>query len=547
MSGFSNPIVGGGGALVYPAIHSPNFVHGATGWSLNKDGSAEFHSVSLPTGAGGNVITLAAGAPSGPGITAGDLWFNLGLGTVSVWTGSAWVNFAYGTGAIASSAVGLAQLSGAVTARALNGITTTIAASPPASPKAGDIWINSASGNQLEQYNGSAFVPIAWNAASVISASTITAALIAANTITAGQIAANTITAAQLAAGIVYAGIVDATTITGATFVATGSSGEILAYTGTPALGNLLATVSGANGTDAQGNAIKAGLAIYDGVGGFIQVTESGNVGIINFAPGTATHITKDANILGAVVNPAAANEYEALQVQSGAAGGHNVTTVQLLSDSADGTLTGVIKMFYENTVVLAVGNDAITANAPVYLATDTPGTPAAAVLYEGGTGHLLYKDKNGAVYDTGRITAHAANGSSGQVISSTGFTLIAGMSVSVGVGIYRVRIVVDLTTAAAAGRWELQLGGTAATSTVDYSFFWTSGAGVSGGAVHQVNPATTQVGPNPSVIGPYHAAYEGIIRFTSAGTFTVTAATTVAADTFTVWDGSCMTLDPIV
>ncbi len=43
--GFNNPIIGGGGGLVYPSIHSPNFQHNATGWSVNKDGSAEFNNV----------------------------------------------------------------------------------------------------------------------------------------------------------------------------------------------------------------------------------------------------------------------------------------------------------------------------------------------------------------------------------------------------------------------------------------------------------------------------------------------------------------------
>lgn len=40
--GFANPILGGGGALVYPSIHSPNFVTGVSGWDIKKDGSAEF-------------------------------------------------------------------------------------------------------------------------------------------------------------------------------------------------------------------------------------------------------------------------------------------------------------------------------------------------------------------------------------------------------------------------------------------------------------------------------------------------------------------------
>lgn len=43
--GFRNPILGGGGALVRPAIKSPGYVAGSTGWSVNRDGTAEFSDV----------------------------------------------------------------------------------------------------------------------------------------------------------------------------------------------------------------------------------------------------------------------------------------------------------------------------------------------------------------------------------------------------------------------------------------------------------------------------------------------------------------------
>ena len=43
--GFNNPLVGGGGSLVYPSIHSPNFITGISGWSINKDGTAEFQNL----------------------------------------------------------------------------------------------------------------------------------------------------------------------------------------------------------------------------------------------------------------------------------------------------------------------------------------------------------------------------------------------------------------------------------------------------------------------------------------------------------------------
>lgn len=46
MSGFRNPLVGGGGALEYPSIQSPDFSQaGKTGWAILKDGTAYFFSV----------------------------------------------------------------------------------------------------------------------------------------------------------------------------------------------------------------------------------------------------------------------------------------------------------------------------------------------------------------------------------------------------------------------------------------------------------------------------------------------------------------------
>lgn len=65
MSGFSNPIIGGGGSLVYPSIHSPNYRPGGPGWSINKDGTAEFSGLTLdtalelyyfPSGGAGNLV-----------------------------------------------------------------------------------------------------------------------------------------------------------------------------------------------------------------------------------------------------------------------------------------------------------------------------------------------------------------------------------------------------------------------------------------------------------------------------------------------------------
>ncbi len=50
MTGFSDPIIGGGGALVYPSIHDPNFVTTISGWTVNRNGTAEFNSVTIRNG-----------------------------------------------------------------------------------------------------------------------------------------------------------------------------------------------------------------------------------------------------------------------------------------------------------------------------------------------------------------------------------------------------------------------------------------------------------------------------------------------------------------
>lgn len=42
---FSNPVTGGQGALIRPAIKSPNFVAGSAGWSIDRDGGAEFNDI----------------------------------------------------------------------------------------------------------------------------------------------------------------------------------------------------------------------------------------------------------------------------------------------------------------------------------------------------------------------------------------------------------------------------------------------------------------------------------------------------------------------
>ena len=64
MSGQSFPQdVVAGTQLVVPAIHSPNYVTGSTGWTINLDGSAEFNNLTIRgTFSGTNFIINSSGA-----------------------------------------------------------------------------------------------------------------------------------------------------------------------------------------------------------------------------------------------------------------------------------------------------------------------------------------------------------------------------------------------------------------------------------------------------------------------------------------------------
>ena len=63
--GFNNSIVGGIGKLIREWIQSPNFVHNVSGWSINRDGSAEFQNIIARGDLSGSTLTVPEGAVNG--------------------------------------------------------------------------------------------------------------------------------------------------------------------------------------------------------------------------------------------------------------------------------------------------------------------------------------------------------------------------------------------------------------------------------------------------------------------------------------------------
>ena len=68
MGGFLNPIVGGT-ALRIPAIQSPDYVAGVSGWIVRIDGSAEFNNITIR--GSGTTTAVVVGPSTGPQVTIG--------------------------------------------------------------------------------------------------------------------------------------------------------------------------------------------------------------------------------------------------------------------------------------------------------------------------------------------------------------------------------------------------------------------------------------------------------------------------------------------
>ena len=128
------------------------------------------------TTADGKIATYFLNDPpwanGAPGHTndAGDLWYDTNDGNKAYyWTGTAWT----------ALPIGMSGLGGDVTARNLGAITTTVGPTAPASPKDGDLWIDSANGNILKRYSAGTSTWASVQDAGIQSA--ITAATNAAN------------------------------------------------------------------------------------------------------------------------------------------------------------------------------------------------------------------------------------------------------------------------------------------------------------------------------------------------------------------------------
>lgn len=150
-------------------------------------------------------------------------------------------------------------------------------ATQPSNPELGEIWVNTSAGQnqgQMSEWNGAG-----WVAYQIGGAAILTGADLSAPNITGGV-------------------------ITGAQFVAVGASGEILVYSGTPALGNLVASFSASAGTDSVGNAYLAGNVSYELVGPNMGAVQQTGLAVTAYTATSAAGPWTQVQSLFFVVNP---------------------------------------------------------------------------------------------------------------------------------------------------------------------------------------------------------------------------------------------------
>lgn len=356
---------------------------------------------------GGTRVVTGTSQPAQP--TAGELWIDPDHGNaLYAWNGDEWVPLQFGALAIQDGSLTAVQLAAeagitaeqvAFSVTDIGGTAITFSATDPAGPNDGDLWYDSSHGYSLSQWNGTSWAPYKFGTGA-IATGTITAALIAANTITAAQVAAGTITGNEIAAKVALsAPVIVGGTITGGQFIGDGTGQEILMYSGTPAAGNLLLSLTTAGATDEEGNQVLAGLASYSNLGG------GGWIAIATFAGEVTAYANTGSTEAG--WTQLAQTQYGGTGLASG--------TLNFIADAIG--ING-------NTVFLTGAVDATggTAASPTVITTDTWHALALAGTWSNNGADVLKAIlmPDDSVWICGRIS-NTGNQVSGDAIATLG------------------------------------------------------------------------------------------------------------------------------
>jgi len=300
---------------------------------------------------------------------------------------------------IGDGAISPGNLSDYTNSASIGGVTVSEGPTAPVDPNTGDLWINSSAGYQINRFDGTNWNGIVFDATNVI----------AAGTITASEILVGTLTASLFAAGIVVAGIVDATTISGAQLILHGSTGQVLVYSGSPASGNMVASLSGATGADGRGNSYGSGFAIYGSNGSQVHMYVNGSQAVTEYPSGGGTEATPTRMSM-TIFNQGAGNERMEMRFAGPQSTFDNLgVNVILDGTAADGSFTC--------TGFLEVGGSSSAAWGPGVLGTYLAVTHQ--LLVGGATGSAAVEVNGGANFGGNVIVAGGLNGSGALPLST--------------------------------------------------------------------------------------------------------------------------------
>lgn len=185
-------------------------------------------------------------------------------------------------------------------------------------------------------------------------------------------------------------------TITSTTVVVQGATGGMFVYSGVPASGNLIASATGAPGTDSHGNAYKAGISSYQGV----NVAELLNASL-GFYDTTFTVNPAAIGLLGSGVTG------QSLQISSGNTTlGVNVGALQI-TDANTGLIATVPLMLFGGTIQAAwpsaAGQLLVIQNT-----TASPSNSNAEIICAAAADNALGIMVNGDTFNRVKVTTRA-------------------------------------------------------------------------------------------------------------------------------------------
>jgi hypothetical protein len=316
-----------------------------------------------------------------------------------------------------------------------------------------------------------------------------------------------------------------------------GAKGSLLVYQGAPASGNLIASIAGLQSTDKYGNAYLSGIVSYQTGGPGLFATQHSVAGVAWWTATTqAGPWTQTGTQLFAVIANGSFPYATVIEGQTVISpnGAPPVTSALL---EVQGTIAGVNGSDSWTRAAAADGHAIENREVELTNIGASPATPGTGVKVFALGGRFYVIDEDGNVYALGDQRLFGTGNP--QLVNSTGFTTVAGLSTSLGVGKYEVDGFVVLEgVAAAAGNPEFQFNGTAVMTSmhVTAEFHPETGANIVTNGANATALASTMTGQTLSVTGTQVLDFHGTLIVATAGTFHLDAACSVAADTYDIF-----------